>query len=217
MIVAISGKAQNGKDTVANMIAYCIFYSISEPNQPFSLEGLEYFLKYFDKELATNFFVVKFADSLKEATASILGCSRDSLEDINFKNSPIEWLECNGQIKGEITVRQFLQHLGSAVREYFGDSFWAQHLVEEITDDAEDGINFLVPDLRYKVELETLKEIDTQLLTVRVNRPGMIQMLHSSEIDLDDYKNWDYVIENDGTLESLLYKVRDFCKAFNLI
>lgn len=220
MIIAISGKAQNGKDTIANMITYCVFYHTNKPfvSKPFGLEGLEHFLGFFNIEASSNFFIERFADSLKEASSAILGCPKELLEDIVFKNSPIDWLECNGQIKGEITVRQLLQHLGSAVREYFGDSFWAQRLVKHIKDDAEKNtVNFLIPDLRYKIELETLKKINTRVLTIRVNRPGVPQMLHSSEIDLDDYKNWDYVIENDGTLESLLYKVRDFCKAFNLI
>ena len=32
---------------------------------------------------------------------------------------------------------------------------------------------------------------------------------HESEIALDDYDKWDYVINNDGTLEDLINKVRD--------
>jgi hypothetical protein len=52
-------------------------------------------------------------------------------------------------------------------------------------------------------------------ITIRVNRPaimqenkaGVVAPLHPSETALDDAK-FDYIIENDGTLDELVEKVR---------
>lgn len=215
MIIAISGKAQSGKDTICKMIQYCIsIYNVDKTRAKyFGIDDYTKRLHKYDLDWCSGTYIHRFADALKRAVAGILKCDPIFLEDIDFKNSNIDWLNCNGNIKGNITVRQLLQDLGSVVRESFGKTFWAQCLIHEI-----DGGTFnIIPDLRYKVELETLENFKMSLLTIRVNRPGVQLMDHSSETELDDYKGWDYVIENDGTLEDLLYKVKDFCKEFNLI
>ena len=36
--------------------------------------------------------------------------------------------------------------------------------------------------------------------------------MHRTETDLDNYANYDYVIENDGSLEDLKEKVNDILK-----
>lgn len=43
------------------------------------------------------------------------------------------------------------------------------------------------------------------------------KLTHASEISLDEYENFDYVIENDGTLEDLQEKVKEILIKENLI
>lgn len=211
MIIAISGKAQSGKDTVCKMIQYCIAYHNSKAmcTQPYSVDGLQI---YSTARLERNskFFKFSFAEFLKQGAAGILDTNREAFEDIDFKNSEIPWIKDKGK---PITVRQFLQRFGTALRREFSEYFWADSILRFKSTLG----SIIIPDLRYKTELEAIKNKDPENIIIRVNRPGVRLMDHPSETELDNYNGWDYVIENDGTLESLLYKVRDFCKAFNLI
>jgi hypothetical protein len=67
MIIGISGKKGSGKDTVAEMI------------------------KQFTPHL--NWETHKFADALKDMVCRLIGCTREQLEDREFKESPLgeEW------------------------------------------------------------------------------------------------------------------------------
>lgn len=40
---------------------------------------------------------------------------------------------------------------------------------------------------------------------------------HTSETALDDYEDWDWVIQNDGTIEDLVVKVEEMLKRFKII
>lgn len=72
--------------------------------------------------------------------------------------------------------------------------------------------NFVISDLRYKSELAQLKQaFGKDILTVRVNRFDDCNSQDASERDLDDGV-FDVVIENRGTLEELLAKVKELVK-----
>ena len=67
-------------------------------------------------------------------------------------------------------------------------------------------------------ELITLEEYNNRLTrSTCVGKVGQfgINTPHASEIDLDDYDKWDYVIENDGTLRDLMVKVHEMLMYFN--
>lgn len=211
MIIAISGKAQSGKDTVCKMIQYCIAYHNSKAmsTQPYSVDDLQtYSIARLERN--SKFFKFSFAEFLKQGAAGILDINREAFEDIDFKNSEIPWIKDKEK---PITVRQFLQRFGTALRREFSEYFWADSILRFKSTLG----SIIIPDLRYKTELEAIKNKDPENIIIRVNRPGVQLMDHPSETEFDNYNGWDYVIENDGILESLLYKVRDFCKAFNLI
>lgn len=69
--------------------------------------------------------------------------------------------------------------------------------------------NWIITDLRFPNEANAIKAKDGIL--IRINRPNNtietsgIQQ-HASETALDDYK-FDYVVENDGTIEDLIFKI----------
>lgn len=72
--------------------------------------------------------------------------------------------------------------------------------------------NFVISDLRYKSELSQLKQaFGKDILTVRVNRFDTCDSQDASERDLDD-GIFDITIENRGTLEELLNKVKVLVK-----
>ena len=69
--------------------------------------------------------------------------------------------------------------------------------------------NIIVPDVRVKRELEFFKEADAYAIRVEASRETrslrgkLVGETDVTEVDLDDVKDWDYVIENNSTYENL--------------
>lgn len=268
MIIALHGKKGSGKDTVAKMI----------------------------QELYPGKFkIAKFADLIKDLVCKITGCSKNQLEDPNFKESPLpkqfhkyevyikekrpyedillgsynDIEEANQVLYQDLanryiqiikpTYRDLMIDLGAAVRG-INENIWVYALLNSL-DYCED---YIITDLRFKNELDILKKYDPETIFVNIERlqigdkvmfnvenssnttsVGLVTEIqsqndvcivgpdqkkywknvlefcplsvgHQSEIDLDDYDNWDYTIFNYTSKEVLKRKVTDVCSVFNL-
>lgn len=99
--------------------------------------------------------------------------------------------------------RAFLQDVGSFIREDLQDEhFFTRRMLEDFRV-YENFVDLVViSDVRLIKEIEDLKEHSIDLLTIRVNHPNRQNDLtekennHITEIELDDYPNFDYSIEN---------------------
>ena len=96
MIIGIAGKMQVGKDTVAAIIRALDWYNNGHKiNIRNDYTDVEYTSKVLNNKINcfSEWKVVKFADKLKDITCLILGCTREQLEDIEFKNKILgqEW------------------------------------------------------------------------------------------------------------------------------
>jgi len=89
MIIGINGKISSGKDTVGKIINFLLTGGY---NQYDSIEG---FLEYYndaqneDGTWMYPYDIKKFADKLKDAVCLLTGCTREQLEDADFKNQEI--------------------------------------------------------------------------------------------------------------------------------
>lgn len=69
--------------------------------------------------------------------------------------------------------------------------------------------NLIISDVRLQHELETFKKFDAIAIRVeakreeRAKRGRIVEENDYTEIDLDSEDGWDYVIENNGTIEEL--------------
>ena len=70
--------------------------------------------------------------------------------------------------------------------------------------------NWIITDVRFPNEVKAIKEKDG--IIIRINRETDYISNHSSEIALDDYEDFDYVIENDTTIAELKEKVKSIWK-----
>jgi hypothetical protein len=85
MIIGISGKIGSGKDLTGKIIQILTTFP-----RMFN----ERVMQHLDKELANSpFKIKKFADSLKDMVCLLLGCTRERLEEREFKESVLgeEW------------------------------------------------------------------------------------------------------------------------------
>ena len=68
--------------------------------------------------------------------------------------------------------------------------------------------NFVVTDARFPNEIERVKDkFSKNTYVIRINRDELRlkgqQALHESETALDDYSSFDFIIDNNSTLEDL--------------
>ena len=194
MIIGISGKALSGKDTSANMLKRLYMYP--DTTYKFYANNLK------DMKVYAPVIIVHFADMLKE-TAKVM-CNLDDwdVNDQDGKRQTIKWLG--------ITVRELLQKLGTCIRQGIDNEFWIKSLYAE----NEYVENIIIADVRFPEEVKSIK--DRGGIVLRLVRDGAGAGNHISETALDDYTDWDYVIENNGTLEDLFEKLREFSKKFKL-
>ncbi len=110
----------------------------------------------------------------------------------------------------DLTVGEMLQQIGTNVLRGWNENVWIKSLLLELKSEV--GTNWLITDARFPNEADFLKNNGSFI--IRVNRPvnpvaeaSGRDLNHPSETALDDYAHFDYVIENDGTLEDLEVKV----------
>lgn len=188
MLIGISAKKQHGKDSVASII----------------------------QELTNNKFKnVKFADKLKDFVCELINCTRENLEDEDFKNKHLgsEWIFLdNDGITQAMTPRLLMQKIGTdALRNNVHKNIWVNATFSRYCEKC----NWLITDLRFPNELSAIKAKGG--ITIRVNRSSILNNdSHESETSLD-YSEFDYIIENNSDLESLKEKVKNILEDLEII
>lgn len=204
MIISITGKIGSGKDTIAEII---------------------------QQSTQLDWEVKKFAGKLKTIAELLCGVPKQNFESQEFKKNQMteEW---------GMTYREFLQKLGTeALRNNLHENVWINALFSDykaktvavgtsefdITE-KDELPNWIITDTRFPNEMDAVKSKNG--LVIKVERSLKLRKgydtpnetdLHPSETSLDNYTEWDYVIENNGTLEELRAKVMLILEKENLI
>lgn len=275
MIIGITGKMGSGKDTIGKIIQYLIvktrensIIATEGVYSPTSLEDFEAFCKC-DTDNLSNWQIVKYADALKDIICILTGCTREQLEDTDFKNShlPDEWKQDIESTKA-ITYRKLLQKLGTdLLRNQLHENVWVNALFSKYKPEYKfnDGSkatvenwhntkfpNWIITDCRFPNEAKAIKDRDG--ISIRVNRIigkrvyiisneqpfknwyGIVEsyngndfynvinniddvtLVHKNQITLQDEHTsetaldntrFDYTIDNNGTIEELIKKVKE--------
>lgn len=257
-IIALSGKINSGKDTVGKIIQYLVNqYGVITHNNEIvganTIDDCVEFIKSGDNlnfPEETNWKIVKFADKLKDIVCILIGCTREQLEDREFKERKLgeEWwyyvnsfgayIPYVGHTLGSThvlvkpTPRLLMQLMGTECgRNILHPNVWVNALMSEykekiISESFYDenannytGItnvfitelpNWIISDMRFPNELKAVKSKGG--ITIRINRGtlSMVKMMeeHESERSLDT-ATFDYVIDNTGTIEELIEKVKE--------
>ena len=190
MIIGISGKAGSGKDTAAKMLE--VLYA----NPDISYED---FVNKRYKNFA-DILIVHFADALKETAQVLFRLGEWETNTQEGKKTTINWI-------GK-TVRELLQGIGQGLRDAIDFDLWVKILFAN----TKGWSNYIIADVRYPNEIKAIKERNGILL--RIDRKGAGAGNHSSETALDDYKEWDVHIENNGSIEDLFEAMRIFIKNY---
>ena len=231
MIIGINGKIGSGKDTVGKIIQY-----LTANEEVKQVTTLEEWLDSDDLNGRDfNWKIKKFAGKLKQIASLLTGIDVEKFEDQDFKQSYMgeQWAKTPiaplseatlfdaVDLNNLMTYREFLQKLGTeAMRDGLHTNVWVNALfadykgrktkIHQLTPVKQDFVvdtypNWIITDMRFPNEMEAVKE--RKGITIKVVRPGVLVGTHASEIALDDAE-FDYEIENNGTIEDLVEKVR---------
>lgn len=222
MLIGISAKKQCGKDTVCTIIeAIDVYYNTRfEPSVSLyefvkqclfedRLSSLSTF-----RDIVTTWNRESFAKRLRSCLYTITGDNRIFALDDETKNSLSNVKDAEGNY---YTIRQLLQKFGTEVGRNISPNLWVDALMNDYIKAKLDGYeeDWIVTDVRFENEAEAIRENGGIL--IRLNRNTGFNDQHSSETALDNYKNFDLVIDNNGTIDELIDKVYNFMKEFKLI
>lgn len=240
-LIGISGKMQSGKNLTANIIQYLTSNDCSKQCLPRLRGGLD-IQGYHNSEWQQKAFAGKLKQIVsiltgipvedlekEEVKNSVLGEEWDTR--FPYENSNIG----DGEIQ-KYTLQLLLQKISTdAMRNVIHSNVWinalfAEYKREEILPEHDEPIasyiprykepNWIITDMRFPNELEAIKQRGG--ITIRVNRyTGNVGIdndthvvtdwQHPSETALDNAE-FDYVIDNSGSINDLIDKVRDIVK-----
>lgn len=186
--------------------------------------------------LESGWEIKKFADKVKEITSLLTGIPVSELEkeEVKKSNLPEEWNTYDFEIKS-MSVREMLQKIGTdCMRKNLHPNTWVNALFADYKSVKMDQYypsNWIITDVRFPNEAHAIKEKGGILIRVNRNRfrcsncsslvvgawscqnCGTDQLIsepysfHESEIALDTYKNWDYIVDNNSSFEKLINEI----------
>lgn len=111
--------------------------------------------------------------------------------------------------------RALLQHIGTEQgRMMVDENIWVDMVINTVKVAERDYDVAIVADCRFPNEFDRWAEKGTDMLKIRIARPEHQSKLteeqkqHASETSMDNYRDWDLFICNDGTYPELQEKAK---------
>lgn len=200
-IVAISGKAGSGKDTLGVMIMFHLVYL--EKGKKAEFGDYVGFEKLYPTMYNNGWAIIKFATAVKKVAEVITGIPTFLWENQKIKSESL------GEQWNNMTGREMLQKIGTnAMRNQIHPNVWVNAVMVKYTP----KINkWIITDLRFPNELYALQKENAYL--IRINRDSVnIGDTHISETALDNFDNWDCIVDNNEQLEDLFERARNIAE-----
>lgn len=142
------------------------------------------------KEKNIKSISIAYAYYLKEYAKNIIGW------DLNEQNKP----------------RTFLQELGvDLIKNKIDDNMLINRIIEDVKVYSYFYDSIIISDARFKNEIDDIKNTFSRVISIHItggnNRLSEKEKNHITETSLDDYNNYDYVINNNGNIEELYDKI----------
>jgi len=221
-IIGISGKKQSGKTTVGNFLFGCAMMSNSvveyaEINKRGELvvpyEDAEgeispcifpvdsshpSMVSYMQENIWHDLKIYNFADNLKRLCIDILGLTerqcygtdedKNSLTDINLADCIFD--TCRSR---KMTAREVMQHVGTDFFRRIYPNVWVESTIRKINKETPKLA--VVVDCRFENEVKGIQETGGKVIRLTRNIYGDSDQ-HPSETALDNYKGFDFVLDN---------------------
>jgi hypothetical protein len=191
MIVGIAGKARSGKNAFTDCLV-----------EEFLVRG-------------RHFHQTDFADELKQMCAHLFDLEFDQLWGNKKEHPDLRFAKDKFGLSSNPadywSPREIMQELGSFFRKIDYD-FWVNRVRSSIDIQKTNGsgrTDWIITDVRHLNESWYVKQNGFLINIVRKNAEEIHGMSHESETALDNYTDYDMVIENNGSLEDLRNTAKD--------
>ncbi len=190
--IAISGRAKSGKNTIASILARDIF----------QLKEYQYTIS-------------AFANKIKELTEIMFpGCDLDALYGASELRQ--NKIKCALSSEFETTYRQVNIDLGKLGRTYTSH-FWVSHIENEYSQLGKEKKLYIIADARFREEMDWLKENKFKLIRVKRNDAMFIDDISETGQDSIADSEFDYIINNNNSLDYLVDEMREIFKDYRII
>ena len=128
---------------------------------------------------------------------------------VDYHGKPVYYMcdKCKNEDIKLIQIPNRFKHLGDLDDEYVCGNCKGSESESDITKVISNKYsNWIITDCRFQNEFDSIKERGG--LMIKVERSGIKTQSHASETGLDHITDWDYVIQNDGSVENLIEKVK---------
>jgi hypothetical protein len=173
--IAIVGKANSGKNTVANLIS---------------------------KNLNSKCKLISFADPLKKIVEIMFPNlpKKFLYGKSKYRSEIIPGAYKNGI---PLSVRQLLIDIGNDFGRQYSNEIWINSLDNKVSNLTKLDYSVIVTDVRYRNEFNYLKS--NNFSTIKIVRKESLNINHISEIDQDSIDNseYDYILDNNSSLIDL--------------
>lgn len=209
IIIGLSSKMQGGKDEFAGIATKEYSALRKDFSDTLKEEMMEEVIRPYNLPITQHHLYGTNVD--KESTIII---NHETVVNI-INDIPIYKIFFNTYAKQTedkflFNTRSLMQFHGTDYRrDNYGEDYWVDKTFINVPDDA-----FIVcPSTRFWNEASAIKRLNGILVRInRLDRPHGSNEEHISEIDLDKWLDWDYVIENNSTLEEYHDKCRKVIK-----
>lgn len=145
---------------------------------------------------------VAFADKLKQIAMLLFGLTHDQCY------GPVSIKE-KVDLRYNMTPREILQGIGDHMRKIYPD-IWVDTVFNVTIPELQKKgyTKFIISDCRYPNEALKIKKEGGILVKINRNDSGVsVGKQHPSETSMNNYKDYDYTIENNGTREQFLARI----------
>ena len=194
-----------GKDTAAELVMLAL---VNQELAKLNASATELDISSRKSVIKQPWEFKRFAGKLKQIASILTGVDAHHFEDQEFKKRQMgkEW--------NFMTYREFLQRLGTeAIRTGIHPEAWVNAMFADFHSTIS---HWLITDCRFKNEAAAVKRHQGIIVRINNSRLPVQEDPHPSETDLDDHK-FDYVIDNEGTLEEFYKKIKVMLKHYQLL
>ena len=211
-VIIIAGKMRSGKNTFADIfetICCCKGYTVKKDSFASVLkdicstefQGLIDYLNKFTDEVKANvpIFSESRFDTIKQSIDKVV-------DKIYTKKE--NWFE-----EKNVITRLILQIVGTNLfRKYIDDDHWVKEFIKKVKNYNEKFV--IVTDARFPNEIDMVHKFveDRRVISINIERETGIKSTHLSETALDKFLWFDYVIDNNSNLNTLVESVKTTIK-----
>lgn len=169
------------------------------------------------KSTAAQFLVKKYhfversmAEPLKRACKELFLLKEEQLFGVREKEEPdARWFGCTPRKMFQFVGTDLLRNHLDEIMPGLGRNLFIHHFRIWYASELQKTpkVNVVVPDIRFQNEVNFIKELGG--FVIKINRPGIqTNDPHSSETEILNINNYDYLINNSGTVEDLFESMK---------